>query len=381
MIYIPKTIKAGYNARSDTYSGKLAYVIYTDDKGVLRKENSWKGWIKPELGIDDFDNVPTEGFVINRNGGGNGRGWDSRTAFIRVYDPRGFEIEISVENLLFILQESTSSQGKGLEGEFIYSWSGKDLVLLPVSSQEYKNSVSFTSLQSKKISKSDIKVGYSVKFKDTSEAIYLGRFDYYEKIYDYSERNSRQIIKSTKKHVFIKYNEDGELYYHTEGGFTKIAEITQDTEICNYAELVVEYCSSMYGSKLVDIELTEQKFDFDDFELSYNGNKLYNQKFALKNNNSNIVHVYSFCVYSDNEMQMNVDATYKINGSDTYKYNDYDALTYLFGIYQINHTSSWYAYSRKLSMEDFNKMKDNFLELKFILESGNKIECSKYLIK
>jgi hypothetical protein len=39
---------------------------------------------------------------------------------IVVYDPRGFEFEISIPNLLYILQECTSTKGKGLDGEFVY---------------------------------------------------------------------------------------------------------------------------------------------------------------------------------------------------------------------------------------------------------------------
>lgn len=43
-LYIPKKIHVGFQKRSDTYTGKLAYVIYEDEKGVLRKQGSWDGW-------------------------------------------------------------------------------------------------------------------------------------------------------------------------------------------------------------------------------------------------------------------------------------------------------------------------------------------------
>ncbi len=43
-IYLPKTIKVGYQERGGTYSGKLAYVIYIDEKGKVRKETSWESW-------------------------------------------------------------------------------------------------------------------------------------------------------------------------------------------------------------------------------------------------------------------------------------------------------------------------------------------------
>ena len=40
-IYIPKRLNVGYQNREDTYTVKIAYVIYYDEKGKLRKETSW----------------------------------------------------------------------------------------------------------------------------------------------------------------------------------------------------------------------------------------------------------------------------------------------------------------------------------------------------
>lgn len=42
--FIPKRINVGYQERQGTYTGKLAYIIYFDEKGKLRKETSWNGW-------------------------------------------------------------------------------------------------------------------------------------------------------------------------------------------------------------------------------------------------------------------------------------------------------------------------------------------------
>lgn len=43
-LFIPEKIKIGFQNRQGTYTGKLAYVIYFDKKGVLRKETSWQSW-------------------------------------------------------------------------------------------------------------------------------------------------------------------------------------------------------------------------------------------------------------------------------------------------------------------------------------------------
>jgi hypothetical protein len=53
---IPKVINVGFNKRNDTYTGKLAYVTYTDEKGVLRKETSWLGWSDSKIDKETFDN-------------------------------------------------------------------------------------------------------------------------------------------------------------------------------------------------------------------------------------------------------------------------------------------------------------------------------------
>lgn len=38
-IFVPKKINVGFQNRDDTYTGKLAYVVYYDEKGKLRKKN------------------------------------------------------------------------------------------------------------------------------------------------------------------------------------------------------------------------------------------------------------------------------------------------------------------------------------------------------
>ncbi len=90
-LYIPDTVKVGYQNRTDTYSGKLAYIVYIDNKGKLRKEKSWEGWRSKKIKPDDFKNEPTEGFVLNKDIGGVNSGYSSwyshdRIEKVRVYD-------------------------------------------------------------------------------------------------------------------------------------------------------------------------------------------------------------------------------------------------------------------------------------------------------
>lgn len=183
-IFIPKTINVGYQERKDTYTGKLAYVIYYDEKGKLRKETSWNNWRDLNIPNEEFENVPTSGFVLNRRAGGveESWGWNARKTYCRIYDPRNFEFEITIENLLYILENTNSIKGKGLEGEFVYGWDGKDLVLMPVEAPDYKQILEYNDIvhDNKSFRAKDLTIGATYLTKDNDELIFMGKFDYYD---------------------------------------------------------------------------------------------------------------------------------------------------------------------------------------------------------
>lgn len=251
-LIIPSKLKAGFQKRTETYSGKLAYVVYIDEKGVLRKEASWKSWIDKKIPVLDLENVPTEGFVLNRNVGGarnSYSSWDVRIEKVRVYDPRGFEFEISIPNLLFILQECSSIKGKGLEGEFVYSWNKSELILLPTSSQEYKESTEHTELISKKVTKDDRKLGYLYKNNKHQLLMYMGQHQWWPQIYpnylnmgktrhvflicDPQNKGWKDIPKSGQARYGKNFAEER---YLALSGFDSIKERVSDKEGEDYAE-------------------------------------------------------------------------------------------------------------------------------------------------
>lgn len=218
-IFVPKTINVGYQNRSGTYTGKLAYVIYYDEKGKLRKEASWNSWRDDKIPNDEFDNIPTEGFVLNKKADDYSTGWDHRHAYCRVYDPRGFEFEITIENLLYILENANCIKGKGLEGEFIYGWDGKDLVLMPVESPDYKQISEFNKIihNNETIKAKDLIIGATYLTKDNENWIYIGKFDVYDQ-YGYWGNKGKHFwfwrgsyfehYRSMPKNKFIKCIDD-----------------------------------------------------------------------------------------------------------------------------------------------------------------------------
>jgi hypothetical protein len=180
-LFIPKKIKVGYQNRPDTYSGKLAYVIYYDAQGKLRKEGSWNSWRDKEIPFDDFDNEPTEGFVLNKKVGGYQYHYDMRQTYTRVFDPRGFEIEISIPNLLHILENTDCIKGKGLMGEFVYAWDGTELVLLPTASPDYADLCKKTEvlLEDNYIIGKDLQIGRTYSTIDGKKYVFMGKYPKY----------------------------------------------------------------------------------------------------------------------------------------------------------------------------------------------------------
>jgi hypothetical protein len=212
MILVPKTIKVGYQERNDTYTNKLGYVIYYDEKGKLRKEKSWENWREKKFNPDDFKNEPTSGFVLNRRAGGREESyssWNTRKTYCRVYDPRGFEFEIDIANLLFILENTNSIVGKGLEGEFVYAWDGTELLLLPVNSPDYKEIKAKSDIIHNKenVKASELVPGKVYENTRGHKLVYAGKFMvYHTNNYDVKGDIA---VQTGKKFVFFRVKGDG----------------------------------------------------------------------------------------------------------------------------------------------------------------------------
>ncbi len=242
-LFIPTRIKVGFQKRNDTYTKRLAYVIYFDAKGKLRKETSWESWRDKSIEAEEFDNTPHSGFVLNKDVKRSSEWFSSGRNMIRVYDDRGVEFEITTGNLLFILM-TTDCLKRGLTGEFVYAWQGTELVLLPVDCDEYRASANFTQLQHTKVSTKNLIPGCSYKTRKGEDYIYLGKFDWL----DGSRVHDHYVISSKKKHVFIGSNNELRTIDPS-----SLAVANTDIPVSNYAELVDIFTHSPRASKAVEL--------------------------------------------------------------------------------------------------------------------------------
>lgn len=252
-LFIPSKIKIGFQKRTDTFTGKLAYIIYFDEKGVLRKEGSWKSWCDASIPSLELDNQPRNGYIFNKGVQRNGY-WGSGRSVIRVYDPRDFEFEVSIDNLIGLLMHSDVSKRDIVE-DCVFAWSGKDLVLLPTNSQEYIDSVAYTKKQSEKISTKELVKGYSYSQKKADEVlIYVGHYEWFDWGFDRSgEKHFHRSLG--KKHVF--YNKKHKSF--SVPSVSTLSSVHDEQVDPDYADIVDQFFSTINSQPIVDVIITPIK--------------------------------------------------------------------------------------------------------------------------
>lgn len=376
-VFIPTKCKVGFNTRTDTYTGKLGYIIAYDGK-KWRKEPSWENWrekymeeslveaekrkqyddrmkqftdpksyykytqeqaekqmgpyskFQPYLhkwskdkSIEpiEFDNEPTEGFVLNKKVGGDRYSWNPRQTYTRVYDPRGFEFEITVPNLLYILENTNSIKGKGLEGNFIYGWSGKDLLLIPESAPEYVKMKEFTELQDAKVSAKDLRPGGVYLDKQQIEWTYLGKFDEYTRKYVYTNSTKGYEYNQSKKYWFSEKSG----MVQTKSGLSFLAKDLKKDDLVNYNNSLekLEKSEAFIGFGEVILE------DISEITEKVNYRNLYFTK------DNQLYSIYYNLGYDNSLIQdLNISIVHKFNIDDTST--------------SLKSTTSWYESKSKL---------------------------------
>jgi hypothetical protein len=346
-IFIPKQINVGFQNRSDTYTKKLAYVIYFDNKGVLRKEASWNSWRDSKINNIIYDNVPTEGFVLNKKVGDYSSGWDHRQAYVRIYDSRDFEFEITIENLLYILENTSAIKGKGLEGEFVYGWDGKDLILIPTSSPDYQEIQKFNDVlfENKKFKVKDLIIGATYKDKSMNEWIYMGRFDKWtresEMVYKDNNRYSYNYdyiykdVNKGKHHFFVRETTSwrDEPYLATlmlKSLGDKFIDIVSSDCVENYADLFDRLERTTDFSPYDETKDKYFKYTFDEFKETLDKEN-YLHFYSSENNEINDKQkIYKKNEWTDDGWKYFDEYTVRNNTTDKYVYENNSQIKEIF---------------------------------------------------
>ena len=255
-IFIPKKLKCGFNLRhvkddrsirrtvriDDKYvtieettepTYKIGFVSYYDEKGKFRHEISFNNWISKKVPTEEHENVPTKGFKIFKqaNRFSYNRFASYRNVSFEIQDPRGWVFEITQDNLAWIIDNCSIIKGD-IEGEFVYGWDGKDRVLIPCSSETFKDNITFSNILTSQsyITPKNLQMWHVYKSKQGEKLMYVGRHDEYERDVwskdDYSwygeeeDKKKKGYIKDSEgkwrickrkgnRYIFAKLRDDG----------------------------------------------------------------------------------------------------------------------------------------------------------------------------
>ncbi len=176
----------------------------TDQQADKRKAtvNRWVSGVNG-LNPTTIENRPLVGFRIARSL--RRMGWRGANTFIRVEDPRGFELEITAQNMIMLTDACTLENGDILE-ECVWARDGSTNVLLPVNSAPYLEAVENTRRANSKVSLREVSIGDVIRTNKDILGEYMGSF--YALYFTDGKRTgpgiSQYFAPSTKKMYVIK---------------------------------------------------------------------------------------------------------------------------------------------------------------------------------
>ena len=121
-------------ARSESFRMLGFATPNTGDYAFKKRKETVDGWAEKDLAPMDLDNKPTHGFkivdTVSR--------YSTSNKFFRIEDPRGFELEIDVSNLLDLIEHHTIVQGSIME-PLVWARYGSNNYLVSSNTEEYKH--------------------------------------------------------------------------------------------------------------------------------------------------------------------------------------------------------------------------------------------------
>lgn len=170
---IPSSLYCGFSDRS---ADRLPLGFLTPDgtdKAAMKRKATVDGWRDTSIEPMTFTNEPQTGFrlvdSIKRHG------WNGGNVVVRVEDPRGFELEISVANLLSVMESTTVINGE-IQSSCLWAREGGKNILIPTDSEWYKGVLASieAAKTAKKAKKVKPQIGDVVKLRNGETRTYAG---------------------------------------------------------------------------------------------------------------------------------------------------------------------------------------------------------------
>ncbi len=180
-IKIPEKVYVGFQGRRSEDEVPLGFMTpYTTDAAGDKRRDTVDKWAKCRYHNNEktfnsvtLDNKPMIGFKvgrsIRRSGGWNGSG----ASYVRVEDPRGFELEIMIENLVMCMGDNLFDNGEIVQ-ECVWGRDGNRNILLPTNSEPFNDSVQTKAKLDTVVSLRLVKPGDEIALVTGETGIYLG---------------------------------------------------------------------------------------------------------------------------------------------------------------------------------------------------------------
>lgn len=224
-IKIPSKVYVGFQGRRSEDEVPLGFMTPYDETAAGKKRQATvDGWANGYGHSKTFnsviiDNEPMIGFKIGRAIRRSSRYSGTSTA-VRIEDPRGFELEISIENLVMLMNRNIMEDCELMQ-ECVWGRDGGKNVLLPVNSDEYKKYLDTQVLVSNKVSVKDIKPGDIIKLlgEEGTREYMGGLFPLVKETdnsHDYRTYHSSMAVDvelTDRKRFIVRRNIDGVVHY------------------------------------------------------------------------------------------------------------------------------------------------------------------------
>jgi hypothetical protein len=233
-IKIPEQVYVGFQGRRSQDEVPLGFMTpYNDDEAGQRRRATVDNWARGYGNSKTFNSVilenkPMIGFkigrAIRRSGGWNGSG----ASYVRIEDPRGFELEITIENLVMCMSDNLLDDGE-IIAECVWGRDGNRNILLPTNSEPYKNSVVLRTKVAAVIPLKEVTVGDEVELITGEKGIYLGSLLPLQLEGSLQYRTGKiEIVDSTKRYV-LKVMRNGVPFLVGRSSI-KVIEVTKKVE-------------------------------------------------------------------------------------------------------------------------------------------------------
>lgn len=179
-VSIPEKVYVGFQGRRTQDEVPLGFMTpYTDDAAGQSRRDSVDKWARGYGNNKTFnsvimDNKPMYGFRLGRAIRRSGH-FGSGASYVRIEDPRGFELEISIENLVAVL-ETCAMEKCEFVGELVWArvpGSAKNL-LVAVDSDLYRGSIKTKAAVAAAKSSKEFKIGDTIEAVTGETGVYMG---------------------------------------------------------------------------------------------------------------------------------------------------------------------------------------------------------------